>query len=53
MSLYTDLWLSGGTSSHDSVPIRYETEFRYIDRLAALFRVLGASGDTDGSLLSR
>jgi hypothetical protein len=37
----TRLWLSGGTSSHDSVPIRHKAEYCYIVRLAALFRVLG------------
>ncbi|MFD2267594.1 hypothetical protein, partial [Vibrio thalassae] len=47
-----ELWFSGGTSSHDSVPTQLTPEFRYIVGSAALFRNLGSSGDTDGSLLS-
>lgn len=46
-------WLSGGASSHGSAPVWHSAKLRYIVRLAALFRALGSSGDTNGSLLSR
>ncbi|MFA0187884.1 hypothetical protein AB4456_23695, partial [Vibrio splendidus] len=49
----TRLWLSGGSSSHDLDPDWCMTNLRYIVRLATLFRVLGSSGDTDGSHIKR
>jgi hypothetical protein len=46
------LWLSGGSSSHDLDPDWSITNLHYIVRAATLFRLLGSSGDTDGSLKS-
>uniref|UniRef100_UPI001BE104D4 hypothetical protein n=2 Tax=Vibrio anguillarum TaxID=55601 RepID=UPI001BE104D4 len=49
----TRLWLSGGSFSRDLDPDWCMTSLRYIVRLATLFRVLGSSGDTDGSHIKR
>ena len=47
------MWLSGGSASHDFDPEQFEIALRYIVRAAALFRLVGSSGDTDGSFIKR
>lgn len=51
LALTRFMWLSGGASSHDSVPAYFD-RLCYIVRLASLFRAIGSFGDTNGSLFS-
>ncbi len=48
LALTRFVWLSGGYASHDLYPAT--KLLRFIVRLATLFRAIGSSGDTDGSL---
>ena len=47
------MWLSGGSASHDFDPEQFKIALHYIVRAAALFRLVGSSGDTNGSFIKR